>query len=128
MLLAAPPPADPSAALVVVDGREVPLKDVVALEEIPVDVLAPLNTLVLEPEFEFSESADVEFTLEAAVAVLTFPEARADVEDTGAETPAVGEGDSKALPGEGALPAPAPDDDPAVFETGVDEAVPVKED
>jgi hypothetical protein len=127
-LPAAPPPEEPGTALVVVEARVVPANDVVALEEMLRDVLALDKIVVVVVAVEDGDSADVEATLDAAVVVLTLPETRADVVEAGDETPVVDEGLKSALPGEATTPEPAPDDEPAVFDTGVDDTPFVKED
>lgn len=95
-------------------GREVPLTDVVALEETPVLVLVLDNTVALELDVEEGESADVELTLDAFDAVLALPEASADVDD--ADGMAVEDAVSSAFPELEDAPAPAPEDEPAVFD------------
>jgi hypothetical protein len=103
--------------------REVPLTDVFALEEMLLDVLAVVNTLVLVVAVDDDDSAEVEFTLEAdAVVVLVLPGASAEVEEAAEETPVVAEAVKSALPGDAVTPVPAPEDEPAVFDTvAVDE-------
>jgi hypothetical protein len=111
-----------------VAGREVPLKDVVALEEMLVEVLAPDRTLVLALAVEDGERAEVEVTFETAVVVLTLLEDSADVDDTAEPTPAVEEAVNMALPADGATPDPAPDDEPAVFDAVALDVLLVEED
>jgi hypothetical protein len=113
----------PSAALVVEDERVVPPSDVLALEEIPVEVLALARTVEVpaapDAEVEVAgASAEVELAGAAAAAdvVVRLAAVSAEVEDAGAATPAVEEGVNSALPALGAPPVPAPEEDPAVFE------------
>lgn len=113
----------PSAALAVVDDREVPASEVVALEDTPVELLAVDSTVAVELALE-PDSAEVVLAgaTDAANGVVTLLDARAEVEDERAATPAVEDGVNNALPLAGAAPDPAPEDDPAVFE-----AVPANE-
>jgi hypothetical protein len=124
------PPADdePPVAPVDVDERVVPESDVVALEDIAVDVLAAVRTFAFEPAVELGESADVEATLETGGVVLTLPGAKAEVVDGEVDTPTVVEGVKSALPGEGVAPDPAPDEEPAVFDVTAADELLVKED
>jgi hypothetical protein len=123
------PPLLPDPAAVLEDAeREVPLTEVVALEEMLLVVLVFESTVALVLALEDGDSAEVEATLEAADVVLTFAEANAEVDDAGDETPAVEDGVSSALPGDGVAPAPAPDDEPAVFDAIAEEELLVKED
>jgi hypothetical protein len=128
VLPAAPAPEDAGTALLVVEARVVPAKDVVALEEMLLDVLAFDKTVEFAVAVEVGDNADVEATLDAAVVVLTFPETSADVVEAGAETPAVEEAINRALPDDAATPDPAPDEEPAVFDTGADDTPLVRED
>ncbi len=48
--------------------------------------------------------------------VLVLAEASAEVDDAADETPHVKDGVNSALPGEADAPAPAPEDEPAVFD------------
>lgn len=114
--------------MLVVDERVVPPKDVVALEETLLEVLALDRTVALLAAVEDGERAEVEATLEAADVVLTLLDASAEVVEAGAETPAVEEGDKSALPGEAATPDPAPDDDPAVVDAVAADELLVEED
>jgi hypothetical protein len=95
--------------------REVPLSDVVALDEVPVDVLVLESTVELVPAVEAVESAELEFTLEIAGVELVLPEDRAQVEAVAGETPFVVDGVSRELL-ERFEPAPAPDDEPPVLD------------
>ena len=99
-----------------VPGRVVPLSDVLALEDMP--VLLPLaeSTPVTVLDVEEAESAEVEFTVDAPRVLLRLPEASAEVEEAGEETPAVDEAVRSALPGDAVAPDPAPEEDPAVFD------------
>lgn len=111
----APPPEAPSATFAVVDGRVVPAKEVLALDETVVDVLTLASTVGIVDAFAVGESAEVAFTVDAAVVVLTFRDASAELVEAGAETPAVEEALSSAFPAVGATPDPAPEEDPAVL-------------
>jgi hypothetical protein len=127
-LLPDPPAGDaPPEALLDVDERVVPEGDVVALEEIEVDVLAVVSTVAFEPVVELGESADVDATLDTA-GVVTLPGDSAEVDDGGVDTPTVDEGVKSALPEEGVTPDPAPDEDPAVLDATADDELPVNED
>ena len=109
-----PPPLVPSPVVVPEPERVVPPCEVVALDEILVEVL------VLESTVEFAvepvDSADVEFTLEAPVVEPLLDELRAELEDTGADTPDVALGLSSEPPATAPALAPAPLDEPAVLE------------
>jgi hypothetical protein len=91
------------------------LVDVLALAEIPVPLLVLVSTVAVEVAVEAGASADVELTLDAADIDVLFAAASDDVEDA-AEIVALVEGVSSEFPGEGVLPEPAPEDDPAVFD------------
>ena len=121
-LPAPPPPAEDCAEAVMDPARVVPVREVLALEEMPVDVDVLVKTLVVEVEVEDAESADVEVTGEIAdVALLVFPLARGDIAEVGSETVAEADGVSRAFPVEVLAPAPAPDEDPAVFDPPPDD-------
>lgn len=109
--------------------REVPLKDVVALEEMLVEVLVLDRTVALVLAVEDGDSAEVELTFaeRAEVKPMLFGDS-ADVDDVADPTPAVDEGANIALPVEGATPDPAPDDEPAVFDAVALEVLLVEED
>jgi hypothetical protein len=113
--------------LVLVEARVVPANDVVALDDMLLDVPAVDNTVVVAA-VEDGESADVDATLDATVVLPTLLAISADVVEAGVETPAVEEALKSALPDEATTPEPAPDEEPAVFKTGVDETPLVKED
>jgi hypothetical protein len=124
----APVPVDPPAVLDVAE-REVPLADVFALEEMLLEVLVLVNTLVLVVEVDDDDSADVEFAFEADdVVVPVVPAASAEVEEAGEERPAVAEAVNSALPGDAVTPAPAPEDEPAVFDVAVEDELLLEED
>jgi hypothetical protein len=111
-----PPPPPPEEPDVPVE-REVPLKEVFALDEILLLVLALDSTVELALAVDDGDSAEFELTL-VTPSVLELAEASADVEDVAEDAPeeiAFVEGVSSALPGEGDAPAPAPDEEPAVF-------------
>ncbi len=65
-----PPPEDPGAAVVEEPERVVPLNDVLVLEEMPVELLVLDRTLPRELELDDAESAELEFTVDAADGVL----------------------------------------------------------
>src|SRR5580693_98488 len=90
-----PPPEleEPALDELVDDVREVPLKDVVALEEIPVEVLVLDKTVAVVLDVEDGDSAEVEL-----LALLETDEVKpmlfgdsADVEDAVDPTPTVEE-------------------------------------
>jgi hypothetical protein len=84
------------------------------------EVLVLVNTLVLVVAVDDDDSAEVEATFAADVLVL--PDDSAEVEEAGEETPVVEEAVKSALPGDAVAPAPAPEDEPAVFDAvAVDE-------
>src|ERR1700722_1890482 len=85
--------------------REVPLKDVFALEEMLVEVLALDKTVAFVAAVEDGDSAEVGVTLLERE-----------------------EGVNMAFPVEGATPEPAPDDEPAVFDAVAFEVLLVEED
>lgn len=127
----APPDAPavaPSAALDVVDARDVPARDVFALEEMLPDALLTDSTLPAAFAFADGSSAEVELTLEVSGVEPIPPATKADVEDGGTETPAVDAGANNAFPAEGVTPAPAPEDEPAVLEATAEDEVPASED
>ena len=121
-----PPPEEPGAGVVDEPARDVPPTAVLALEEMPVVVL--VSTFALEPAVEPADSAELVVTVEAPDAVLRLPAASADVEEAGEETPFVAEGVNKALPAEAAPPAPAPEEEPAVFDDEAEDDALVAED
>jgi len=119
---------DPSAALFVDDGRDVPPKDVVALEETLLAVLALDRTVAVDAAVEEGDSGEVELTLEVAGVVLVLVAVNADVEEASDETPVVEEGVRSALPGVAVTPAPAPEEEPAVFDAVAEDEALVAED
>jgi hypothetical protein len=104
-------------------SRDVPLSDVVALDEVPVLVLALESSVELVPAVEDDESAELEFTLDAAEVVVVLPADKADVDADADETPLFSDVVSSE-PADVLEPAPAPEDEPAVFD-GVAATVPV---
>jgi hypothetical protein len=124
-----PVPVDPPVAALDVAVREVPLTDVFALEEMLLEVLAFVNTLVLVVAVDGDDSAEGEFTFAADdVVVLVLPGASAEVEEAAEETPAVEEAVKSALPEDAVTPAPAPEDEPAVFDAVAEDELLVEED
>ena len=102
--------------------RVVPLTEVLAEEDVPVDVLALDNILADELVFDVEDNWELGFTL--AVLDPTLAEASADVEAELVEAALLIEvGANRALPDEAAPPAPAPDDDPALADATVVGAV-----
>lgn len=127
-----PPPEleDPALAELVDDVREVPLKDVVVLEEMPVEVLVLDRTVALVLAVEEGDRAEV-----ALLALLETDEVKpmlfgdsAEVEDAADPTPTVEEVVSMALPLEAVTPDPAPEDEPAVLDAVALEVLLVEED
>jgi hypothetical protein len=110
-----PPPPPPLEELPDEVPRDVPLSDVVALDEVPVLVLVLDSTVELVPDVEDDESAELEFTLDAAEVVPVLPGDSADVDADADETPFVCDAVSfeELGPPE---PCPAPEDDPAEFD------------
>ena len=111
-----PPPPPPPAELPVEVDRDVPLADVVALDDVAVLVLVVESTDEVVPVVDDVDSAELEFTGDAADVVVVLPEANADVDDDAEETPlddADGVSSDVVAP---PPPDPAPDDDPAVLE------------
>ena len=106
LLAAAPPPAA---------GREVPLRDVVALDEMLLEEAAIESTVAVEPAVEAGARAEVRPAFDAINAPLFMLAETAGVVDTGAR-PAAEDGVSSAFPGDADRPAPAPEDEPAVFD------------
>jgi len=112
------------------DVREVTLNDVVALEEMLVEVLVLDKTVAFVLAVEDGDSAEVEVTFDAAADVVPvlLLEDRADVDDVADPTPVVEEAVNIALPVEGVAPEPAPDDEPAVFDAVASDVLLVEED
>lgn len=124
-----PPPEDPEVLVFPDPVREVPLNDVVALEEMPVEVLVLDKTVAFVVAVLDGDSAELEVALDDAADVApALVEESADVEDTPEPTPLVEEAVNMALPVEGVTPDPAPEDDPAVFEAVALEVLLVEED
>jgi hypothetical protein len=122
VLLDPPPPPPPDELPVEVD-RDVPLTDVVALEEVEVPVLVVESTVELVPVVDAEDSAELEFTGDAADVDVVLPDANADVDDDAEETPLV---DADGVSSDVLDPPeadPAPDDDPAELD-GVGPTVP----
>jgi hypothetical protein len=113
VLCAALPPDDDPVAVLDAAGRDVPLTDVVALEDTPVLVLALDITFELAFPFEAAESDEVWLTFNDTFVV---PEVNADVDDAADEIPPLDVALNRAFPELADAPDPAPADDPAVFE------------
>ena len=95
-----------------------PFSDVFALAETLDDAAVFVSTLAAELAVEDDDSAERAEAGVNAVVALLLAEASVDtaeVEVLGSDEFAPVAGVSSALPGDGAAPAPAPDDDPAVF-------------
>lgn len=104
-------PSDPLELL-----RVVPLADVLALDEVEVELLALARTLLEALAVEVPESAELALTAELPTPVLdTLLEERDELAVAGLDTPDVAEGEKRALPDEVAAPDPAPEDEPAVL-------------
>ena len=104
--------------------RVVPFKDVFALDDTLEDVAVLVSTFVAEPAIDDEESAELDCTGVKAVVALLLVEASvetAEVDVAGSDEFAPPEGVSNALPVAGVVPAPAPEDDPAVFDPPPDE-------
>jgi hypothetical protein len=119
---------EPSLALVVEDEREVPASDVFALEDTLLEVAAGVNTVEVEAAVDAGDRAEVGLTGVVADVVAVTLELSGDVEETGAETPAVEDGLNNALPEDGVTPDPAPDDEPAVLAVVSEAVLLVKDD
>jgi len=109
-----PPPPPPSPVVVPEPERVVPPCDVFVLD----DKVGELLTLESTVEFDVEpvDNADVEFTLEAPVVLLTVVELNAEVEDADEPTPVVALGLSSVPPDTAPALAPAPLEEPAVLE------------
>ena len=107
-----PPPEPDAVAALEAAGRDVPLTDVVALEDTPVFALALDITFELAFPFEAVESAEVWPAFNETFGV---PAESADVDDAG-EIALVELVLNSAFPELADAPDPAPDDDPAVFD------------
>ena len=116
LLLDPPPPPLPPPLLdeLPVDvARDVPLNDVVALDDVPVFVLVVESTVEFVPAVDAEDSAELEFTLDAADVVPVFPDDNAEVDAVAEETPLVADEVSFDVVAAPEL-EPAPDDDPCV--------------
>lgn len=111
-LLELPPPEEP---LLDELARDVPLSDVVALDDVPVLVLTLESTVELVPDVEEVESAELPFTLDVAGVELVLPDDNAEVEEVVEETPLVADAVSNDVV-EPVEPCPAPEEEPAVFD------------
>ena len=120
-------PAPPAPDELVDAGREVPLEDVFALAEMLVVELAFDSTVVRELAVEEGDSAEVVLAFVAVDVVLVLAEYGAEVEAR-EEVRATEDGVNSVLVGEDDALAPAPEDDPAVFDVAGEEELPAKED
>lgn len=109
------PPPLLEEPLVDVLERDVPLSDVVALDDVPVLVLMLESVVGVVPAVEAVDSAEVEFALVVPGVELVLPEDSAEVVDAADETPLVVDAVSRELLAPVAA-APAPDEEPAVFD------------
>ena len=114
LLLPPPPPPDELA----LDGRVVPVVEVLALDEMLLEVLVLESTLAFEPEE--GDSAEPELTLDSADDVPRFAADSAEVEDAGDERPPEVEGVNSVLLAGADEAAPAPEDDPAVLDAATE--------
>jgi len=116
LLVLDPPPPPPPDELPVDVDLDVPLTEVVALDDVPVVVLVVDSTEEVVPVVDAVDSAELEFTGDAADVDVVFPDESADVEDDAEDTPAFDDdgvsNDVLAPP----PPDPAPEDDPAVLD------------
>lgn len=120
VLGAAPPCDEPGGAELDEDaGRDVPFNEVVALDDVPVLVLVLPRTVELELAVADGERADVWLLFREVELTLKLPAARGEVEDAGIALAEVVAAVSSAFPEFAVAPAPAPDDDPAVFDATV---------
>ena len=104
------PPPPPDDVVAEDAGREVPLTDVVALEEIPVLPLAVARTV---PVVEVGVSAELEFTLSAVEVLLTPDEDSAEVDEA---DPGLEDAVSSPFPEPPEEPDPAPEEEPALLD------------
>ena len=109
-----PPPPPPSPVVVPEPERVVPPCDVFVLDD-SVGVLLALESTV-EFAVEPVDSADVEFTLEAPVVLLTVAELNAELPAADEPTPVVELGLNSVPPDTAPALAPAPLEEPAVLE------------
>ena len=109
-----PPPPLPSPVVVPEPERVVPPCDVFVLDD-SVGVLLALESTV-EFAVEPVDSADVEFTLEAPVVLLTVAELNAELPAADEPTPVVALGLNSVPPDTAPALAPAPLEEPAVLE------------
>ena len=116
---------DPDVPPLLADaGREVPLTDVVALEEIAPVVLAFDNTVEVEVAVDDGDSAELALTLIDAALVLGAVDVSADVDDAVADDALVMDvGVSSPVPADAPPPAPAPEDEPAELDATATGAV-----
>jgi hypothetical protein len=127
-LLVLPLPPPPPEPLPLVElARVVPLVDVVWPEDVPVLELVFVNTVELDPVVDALESAELGLTLVVvATPLLALAVDSAEVEALADETPFVDDAVNNELVAP-PPPAPAPDEDPAVFDA-VAVTVPVVDD
>ena len=108
--------------------REVPLREVFALDEMLLLVLLLDSTVELAPAVEEGDSAEEELTLDRGDKVLMLAVASAEVDDAGDEMLLAEEGVNSEFPEEADAPAPAADDEPPLFDVAVEAELPVNED
>lgn len=119
-----PPPPPEEAAPV---DREVPLTEVLALDEMLL-VLVLDSTFDLALAVEEGDSAENEFTLDRGDELPTLAAASAEVEDAEDAVLLEDEGVNSEFPVEADPPAPAAEDEPAVFDVATEEELPLNED
>ena len=111
-------PLDAPGAVVVPDpARVVPLAAVFALEELLPALLTEPRTVVPVWLLDVVDKAEELLTVESVeLAVVLFDDERAEVELAEEDTPVVEEAVNSAFPEDAVVPAPAPEEDPAVLE------------
>ena len=114
LLLPLPPPPPPPELVPVELDRDVPDAEVVALEDMLPEVLAPVSEVVLVLVLAELDRAELEFTFAVAALELVFPDDSAEVALEAEETPFVAEELSSEVVAP-PPPEPAPADDPCVL-------------
>ena len=107
--------------------REVPLTEVFALDEMLLLVLMLDSTEELAPAVEVGDSAE-ELTLDRGDKIFVLAAASAEVDDAEDEMLPAEEGVNSEFPEEADAPAPAADDEPALFDVATEVELPVNED
>ena len=109
-------------------AREVPLRDVLALEEMELAALALVSTVVSGEAVEEGASAELVLTLPRLEPLEVPPLESAELEAVAADSRGLAVALSMALPELAATPEPAAEDEPAVFEAVPFEVLLVAED